>query len=296
MAVLKELHHPNIVKLLDWFESRDKFYLVFELATGGELFDRICELGKFTEKDARDLMKTVLEAVAYLHDHHIVHRDLKPENLLYRTRDEHSPIVIADFGIAKHIDQNEVLTTMAGSFGYAAPEILNRAGHAYPADLWSLGVITYCLLCGYTPFRAENKAELIEETTKARVEFHERYWKGVSKEARSFISALLQADPSKRPTAKEALKLPWMSASDAVTDTDVIANVRENFNAKRKLKSAIEAVRMANRLKSFSFNSTMDVSEDEEDDKDASAADGSSGSKKPSLADAVQSAKEKQQL
>lgn len=128
--------------------------------------------------------------------------DLKPENLLYLTREEHSSLVLADFGIAKMLDsKSEVLTTMAGSFGYAAPEVMLKKGHGKPVDMWSMGVITYTLLCGYSPFRSENLADLIEECKNGRVIFHERYWKEVSKEAKEFITLLLNPDPNKRPSS-----------------------------------------------------------------------------------------------
>jgi calcium/calmodulin-dependent protein kinase I len=129
--------------------------------------------------------------------------DLKPENLLYLTPDPNSSLVLADFGIAKMLDsKNEVLTTMAGSFGYAAPEVMLKKGHGKPVDMWSMGVITYTLLCGYSPFRSENLADLIEECKHGRVIFHERYWKDVSKDAKEFITQLLQPDPSKRPSSE----------------------------------------------------------------------------------------------
>jgi calcium/calmodulin-dependent protein kinase I len=192
---------------------------VTQLATGGELFDRICEKGKFTEKDASVTIRQVLDAVNYLHANNVVHRgtysifptipaadtcvDLKPENLLYLTRDANSSLVLADFGIAKMLDsKSEVLTTMAGSFGYAAPEVMLKKGHGKPVDMWSMGVITYTLLCGYSPFRSENLADLIEECKNGRVIFHERYWKEVSPEAKEFIKKLLEPDPNKRPTSE----------------------------------------------------------------------------------------------
>ncbi len=196
-----------------------------ELATGGELFDRICEQGKFTEKDASQTIKQVLDAVDYLHNRNVVHRgeiytsylcrfgavpltrlamaDLKPENLLYLTKAPDSDLVLADFGIAKMLDaKDEVLTTMAGSFGYAAPEVMLKKGHGKAVDMWSMGVITYTLLCGYSPFRSENLQDLIDECNNAQIVFHERYWRDVSEDARDFILHLLQPNPDRRWTSK----------------------------------------------------------------------------------------------
>lgn len=119
------------------------------------------------------------------------------------SKDQDSPLVLADFGIAKTLEtKDEVLTTMAGSFGYAAPEVMMRVGHGKPVDMWSMGVITYTLLCGYSPFRSENMNDLIHECTSGRVVFHDRYWKDVSKDAKDFILGLLQSDPRRRMTSE----------------------------------------------------------------------------------------------
>lgn len=129
--------------------------------------------------------------------------DLKPENLLYVTRESDSDLVLADFGIAKTLDnKEETLNTMAGSFGYAAPEVMNREGHGKPVDMWSMGVITYTLLCGYSPFRSENLQDLLNECTQGSVVFHERYWKDVSEDAKDFIRTLIVPEPNRRATSE----------------------------------------------------------------------------------------------
>lgn len=132
--------------------------------------------------------------------------DLKPENLLYLTRELESDLVLADFGIAKTLDSKEdTLRTMAGSFGYAAPEVMEQKGHGKPVDMWSLGVITYTLLCGYSPFRSENLRDLLHECTSSQVVFHERYWKEVSDDGKDFILKLIVPEPEQRWTSKVCL-------------------------------------------------------------------------------------------
>jgi len=260
LKLLQRLNHPHIVAFRDWFESRDKYYIVTQLATGGELFDRICEYGKFTEKDASKVIREVLEAVCYLHANNIVHRDLKPENLLYLTPDPDSSLVLADFGIAKMLDSGDaILVTMAGSFGYAAPEVMLKKGHGKPVDLWSLGVITYTLLCGYSPFRSENLPDLIEECSTGRVIFHERYWKEVSKDAKDFIGDLLQPEPEDRPNSEEALRHRWLKGETA-TDHDILPEIK-SFIAKARLKRGIEMVKLSNRIEALKMQEDEDNSD-----------------------------------
>lgn len=180
----------------------------------------------------------------------IPNSDLKPENLLYLTSELDSSLVLADFGIAKMLDSSDgVLSTMAGSFGYAAPEIMLKQGHGKPVDMWSLGVITYTLLCGYSPFRSENLQELIEECRNGRIVFHGRYWKDVSSEAKDFILALLQPDPENRLTSEEALQDVWLSGKTA-TDFNLLPEFRA-YMAKSRLKRGIEIIKLANRIEAL---------------------------------------------
>ena len=145
--------------------------------------------------------------------------------------------------------KDEMLTTMAGSFGYAAPEIMQRQGHGKPVDMWSMGVITYTLLCGYSPFRSENMTDLIQECSTGRIVFHERYWRDVSKDAKEFIKALLQPDPRKRLTSQQALGHSWLSGLTA-TDHDLVKTLRSR-RIKTRMRLAIERVRLANRIETI---------------------------------------------
>lgn len=158
--------------------------------------------------------------------------------------------MLADFGIAKMLEKkDEVLTTMAGSFGYAAPEIMLRQGHGKAVDIWSLGVITYTLLCGYSPFRSENMSDLIEECKTGHVIFHDRYWKDVSKDAKDFIQLLLQPDPHKRPTSGQALRHQWLTGTTA-TDHDLVKELRSR-RIKARMRLGIERVKLAKRIETL---------------------------------------------
>ena len=186
-----------------------------------------------------------------------IHLDLKPENLLYLTKDPQSSLVLADFGIAKMLDSKDgILSTMAGSFGYAAPEIMLKQGHGKPVDMWSLGVITYTLLCGYSPFRSENVADLIDECRSGRIVFHGRYWKDVSTEAKEFVLALLQPEASRRLTSEEALGHVWLTGTTA-TDFNLLPEFRA-YMAKARLKRGIEIIKLANRIESLKMQDPED--------------------------------------
>jgi serine/threonine protein kinase len=262
IAVLKKVSmgHQNILTLVDYFETMNNLYLVTDLALGGELFDRICRKGSYYESDAADLIRAVLSAVAYLHDHGIVHRDLKPENLLFRTPEDNADLLIADFGLSRIMDEEQfhVLTTTCGTPGYMAPEIFKKTGHGKPVDLWALGVITYFLLCGYTPFDRDSDFEEMQAILNADYSFTPiEYWRGVSDSAKDFIRRCLTIDPGKRMTAHEALQHPFVAGwarvaaggEGADKGTNLLPTVKKNFNARRTLHAAIDTVRAINKLR-----------------------------------------------
>ncbi|KAF2399751.1 Pkinase-domain-containing protein [Trichodelitschia bisporula] len=257
IAVLKRVSmgHQNILTLVDYFETMNNLYLVTDLALGGELFDRICRKGSYYESDAADLMRATLSAVAYLHDHGIVHRDLKPENLLFRTPEDNADLLIADFGLSRIMDEEQfhVLTTTCGTPGYMAPEIFKKTGHGKPVDIWAIGVITYFLLCGYTPFDRDSNLEEMQAILIADYSFTPtEYWRNVSDTARDFIKRCLTVDPHARLTAHAALQHPWIREDEVKTSkdgVDLLPTVRKNFNARTKLHAAIDTIRAINQLR-----------------------------------------------
>jgi len=253
IAVLKRVSmgHANILTLVDYFETMNNLYLVTDLALGGELFDRICRKGSYYESDASELIRATLSAVAYLHDHGIVHRDLKPENLLFRTAEDNAELLIADFGLSKIMDEEQfhVLTTTCGTPGYMAPEIFRKTGHGKPVDVWAIGVITYFLLCGYTPFDRDSNMEEMQAILAADYTFDPDYWGSVSDTAKDFIGRCLTVDPKDRITAHDALNHPFLAEDHRGLKEDLLPTVRKNFNARRTLHAAIDTIRAIHKLR-----------------------------------------------
>ncbi|KAL1875952.1 hypothetical protein VTK73DRAFT_9663 [Phialemonium thermophilum] len=295
IAVLKKVSmgHQNILTLVDYFETMNNLYLVTDLALGGELFDRICRKGSYYESDAADLIRTTLSAVAYLHDHGIVHRDLKPENLLFRTPEDNADLLIADFGLSRIMDEERfhVLTTTCGTPGYMAPEIFKKTGHGKPVDLWALGVITYFLLCGYTPFDRDSDFDEMQAILNADYSFTPvEYWRGVSDYAKDFIRRCLTIDPQKRMTAHEALQHPFVNNTGRVGLADggkgqnLLPTVKKNFNARRTLHAAIDTVRAINKLREGQFMNGANSNEPQRDKAPVSRGNGvTSGNATPTL-------------
>ncbi|KAI9223726.1 kinase-like domain-containing protein [Blastocladiella britannica] len=211
VEILKRVKHRNIIRLFELYESPQKIFLIMEVVTGGELFDRIVARGFYTETDAAKLVCEIMLGVQYLHSLNICHRDLKPENLLFYDNSPNSRIMISDFGLSKIISEEQVMKTACGTPGYVAPEVLRREVYSKQVDMWSIGVITYILLCGYPPFYEENNHALFQQIMQGNYEFDSPYWDNISFEAKNFVARLLVVDSKMRMTALEALAHPFVT-------------------------------------------------------------------------------------
>uniref|UniRef100_A0A8C1M1G9 Calcium/calmodulin-dependent protein kinase type IV n=2 Tax=Cyprinus carpio TaxID=7962 RepID=A0A8C1M1G9_CYPCA len=238
IGVLLRLSHPNIIRLKEIFETEMEIFLILELVTGGELFDRIVERGYYSERDAAHVIKQILEAVAYLHENGVVHRDLKPENLLYADLSIDAPLKIADFGLSKIIDEQVTMKTVCGTPGYCAPEILRGNAYGPEVDMWSVGVILYILLCGFEPFfDPRGDQYMYSRILNCDYEFVSPWWDEVSLNAKDLVSKLIVLDPHKRLTVKQALEHPWVLGKIArFSHMDTTQRKLQEFNARRKLK------------------------------------------------------------
>jgi len=256
IAILKNMEHGHIINLYDVFDENHYYFLVTEIMLGGELFDRIVTKTFYNEKEARDVCKTLFQAMAYIHEKGVAHRDLKPENLLLVSKVDDKNIKIADFGFAKKVSSSKCLLTQCGTPGYVAPEILHGVPYGTKADLWSLGVIIYILLGGYPPFIEQNQRELFKKIKKGQYEFHPEYWGEISSEAKDLISGLLTVNPDKRLTARAALSDPWITGSDellAGKDLGVNLDQFRKYNAKRKVRQAVLTLMATNKITSLGY-------------------------------------------
>ncbi len=244
--ILAKLDHPNIIKVYEYFTDKRFYYIVTELATGGELYEQIYKIHSFCERDAANIMKQLFSAVCYLHAQGIVHRDIKPENLLLETSDNNQFFIkVIDFGTSKLFNQedakNKKLTLKVGTPYYIAPEVLDKE-YDNKCDLWSCGVILYILLSGYPPFDGENDKEIMDAVRKGEFSFNEDAWNHISKDAKSLISKLLTKNPNKRLSAEGALKDPWiMKHREKWEGEELIKLSSENlrkFTSKQKFQQA----------------------------------------------------------
>ncbi|XP_054855391.1 death-associated protein kinase 2-like isoform X2 [Eublepharis macularius] len=254
VSILQQLQHPHIMRLHDTFESSTEVVLILELIQGGELFDFIAEKEVLTEAEAIEFLQQILQGVAYMHSCHIAHFDLKPENVMLFQKDVPNPkIKIIDFGLAQKLQEGATYKSLCGTPQYIAPEVINYEALSCATDMWSIGVITYILLSGMSPFQGETDTETLSNVVAGSYEFEDKYFGQTSELAKDFIRQLLEKEPSNRMTAAECLIHPWikpLSRKQAASRSRSSINMKNfrRFNARRKWKLSYNMVSACNRL------------------------------------------------
>ena len=242
ISILKDMDHPNIVKMYEFLEDEKRIYIVTEICKGGELFDEILNRSKFDEKDGAVVMKQLLSAINYCHKKNIVHRDLKPENMLLEQDKDLEKLKIIDFGTSLSFDSDRALDEKLGTAYYIAPEVIKKS-YNEKCDLWSCGVIMYILLSGEPPFndpKADNEA-IMKNVEKGKYDLTKGIWKTVSKEAKDLIKKLLTYKPEDRISAEDALQHPWIKEFKVEVDEEATSNALsclKAFRSEQKLKTA----------------------------------------------------------
>lgn len=249
--ICRLLKHSNIVRLHDSISEEGFHYLIFDLVTGGELFEDIVAREYYSEADASHCLHQILESVSFTHHCDIVHRDLKPENLLLASKCKGAAVKLADFGLAIEVQgEQQAWFGFAGTPGYLSPEVLRKEAYGKPVDIWACGVILYILLVGYPPFWDEDQHKLYQQIKAGAYDFPSPEWDTVTPEAKNLINQMLTINPAKRITAHEALKHPWVCQRSTVASMmhrQETVECLKKFNARRKLKGAILTTMLATR-------------------------------------------------
>ncbi|KAM9166126.1 calcium/calmodulin-dependent protein kinase type II subunit beta isoform X11 [Caretta caretta] len=249
--ICRLLKHSNIVRLHDSISEEGFHYLIFDLVTGGELFEDIVAREYYSEADASHCIQQILEAVLHCHQMGVVHRDLKPENLLLASKCKGAAVKLADFGLAIEVQgDQQAWFGFAGTPGYLSPEVLRKEAYGKPVDIWACGVILYILLVGYPPFWDEDQHKLYQQIKAGAYDFPSPEWDTVTPEAKNLINQMLTINPAKRITAHEALKHPWVCQRSTVASMmhrQETVECLKKFNARRKLKGAILTTMLATR-------------------------------------------------
>ncbi|XP_046455385.1 calcium/calmodulin-dependent protein kinase type II alpha chain isoform X4 [Daphnia pulex] len=262
--ICRKLQHPNIVRLHDSIQEESFHYLVFDLVTGGELFEDIVAREFYSEADASHCIQQILESVNHCHQNGVVHRDLKPENLLLASKAKGAAVKLADFGLAIEVQgEQQAWFGFAGTPGYLSPEVLKKEPYGKPVDIWACGVILYILLVGYPPFWDEDQHRLYAQIKAGAYDYPSPEWDTVTPEAKNLINQMLTVNPAKRITAAEALKHPWICQRERVASVvhrQETVDCLKKFNARRKLKGAILTTMLATR--NFSSRSIINKKSD----------------------------------
>ena len=239
-----KLDHPNIIKLYEYYEDEKKIYLIMELCTGGELFDKIIkntENGKpFTEQQVAHIFKQMMSAVNYCHKNGIVHRDLKPENLLYFDQSEDSPIKVIDFGMSQRFDHEKFMTEKVGTAYYVSPEVI-KGKYDEKCDIWSAGVILYILICGYPCFNGEDDKEIISSILRGKVQFYSPEWDNISEDVKNLVLKMC-CPPEKRLTAEQVLNETWVKDNAPNSSQNMVPKKIDGFKkyaGSDKLRKAV---------------------------------------------------------
>mmetsp|Transcript_4132 Transcript_4132/g.7332 ORF Transcript_4132/g.7332 Transcript_4132/m.7332 type:complete len:338 (-) Transcript_4132:97-1110(-) len=212
--LLRSIDHPGIMKMVDCYEDAEYVHIVTEMYTGGELFDKIVDnttdYGCLPEDQAAKIIKSLLEAVQYLHSKDIVHRDIKPENLLFESNEEGSSVKLIDFGLSRTHDRNDdTMTNGVGTAYYMSPDVI-KGKYDRSCDLWAIGIVSYIMLSGYPPFNGSSDYEVQESICRGHFVFDKNIWGNLSHASRDFVSKLLCMNSSKNMSAEEALQHPWI--------------------------------------------------------------------------------------
>jgi len=249
--ICRKLQHPNIVRLHDSIQEELFHYLVFDLVTGGELFEDIVAREFYSEADASHCIQQILESVNHCHTNGVVHRDLKPENLLLASKVKGAAVKLADFGLAIEVQgEQQAWFGFAGTPGYLSPEVLKKEPYGKPVDIWACGVILYILLVGYPPFWDEDQHRLYAQIKAGAYDYPSPEWDTVTPDAKNLINQMLTVNPAKRVTASDALKHPWICYREKVASAvhrQETVDCLKKFNARRKLKGAILTTMLATR-------------------------------------------------
>jgi calcium-dependent protein kinase len=249
IEIMKEMEHPNIIRLYETYEDDTNIYLVMELCTGGELFDRIISVGTFCEREAAAYVKQMLSALFYMHNHGICHRDIKPENFLLSTGDKDAQLKMIDFGLSSRFSGGEFMRTKSGTPYYVAPEVLGGL-YTEKCDIWSVGVLAFIMLCGYPPFNGRTDKEILALVKRGCVKFMEPEWSAISVDAKDFVKRLLEFNPNTRFSAREALEHVWLKnnviETASVVDPDIqsriLSSLRQFRTVSKLKKIALTAI------------------------------------------------------